>query len=403
MRGWLKMFNLFRKSQPATQVQPAAVTLESVLATAPANYSPPEWDAAPACILSDSPRTAQPSPQDGQRLLDTLQELAGIQATLHAARRGAIVSVYDIELQGRARLAQVAALAPDIAVRMAGASATVTAVPGAPHVRIEIAGGQREIITPQRLFTELETAPGVLPVVLGETVDGQPRIADLQAMPHLLVAGTTGSGKSVLLHCLLLSLIMRQTPEQCRLVLIDPKMLEFVDYDQSAHRYKPVITDASEALEVLQELAAEMDARYRLMSLYGARDLTAYNAVCPPSDVLPRIVVCIDEYADLIGSAASRKALEAVIQRLAQKARAAGIHLILATQRPSADVITSVIKANFPTRIAMKVPSAHDSRVIMGRAGAETLAGHGDMYFGDERLHCPFVTAEDVQIVTGWN
>lgn len=394
-----------RKPGAATHEAPdwSHITREMVEAATPANPVGFDWgDLPPASLLSHAPAQGlQDAASDGQRLIAMLATF-GARATLLSAKRGAIVTVYDLELDGTTKLAQVKALENDIAVRMGAASATVSHVPGTAICRIEIAAATRATITPRRLFEALETAPGALPVVIGETVDGLPHIVDLARLPHLLVAGTTGSGKSVLLNCILLSLLARQTPDNCRLVLIDPKMLEFKDYENLYHLYGPIITDAAAALDVLEGLCLEMDARYRLMSLYGARSLDEYNAQAVEGNKLPRIVCMVDEYADLISDKDTRKALEAAIQRIAQKARAAGIHLILATQRPSADVLTSVIKSNFPQRIAMRVPSAHDSRVILGRAGAETLAGYGDMYFGETRLHCPFVTGADIAAVTGF-
>ncbi|MFA5593237.1 MAG: DNA translocase FtsK [Micavibrio sp.] len=399
------MFFKRKKQPPVPQLNDwGHITREMVEATTPANPIVIDWgDLPPASLLSHAPAQGlQDASSDGQRLVAMLATF-GARATLKTARRGAIVTVYDLQLDGTTKLAQVKALENDIAVRMGATSATVSHVPGTNVCRIEIASANRATITPRKLFEALESAPGALPVVIGETVDGQPHIVDLTRLPHLLIAGTTGSGKSVLLNCILLSLLARQTPDECQLVLIDPKMLEFKDYEDLYHLCgKPIITDAAAALETIEGLCAEMDARYKLMSLYGARSIDEYNAQAMAGNDLPRIVCMIDEYADLISDAKTRKALESAIQRIAQKARAAGIHLILATQRPSADVLTSVIKSNFPQRIAMRVPSAHDSRVILGRAGAETLAGYGDMYFGDTRLHCPFVTSEDIAAVTGF-
>lgn len=381
------------------------ITREIVEAASPANALLFDWgNLPPASLLSHAPAQGlKDAASDGQALIAILKTF-GASATLKTARRGAIVTVYDLELDGTTKLAQVKALESDIAVRMGAASATVSHVSGTAICRIEIATATRATITPRRLFKALATAQGALPVVIGETVDGLPHIVDLTRLPHLLIAGTTGSGKSVLLNCILVSLLTRQTPDDCRLVLIDPKMLEFKDYEDLPHLQGPIITDAVAALGVLEGLCVEMDARYKLMSLYGARSLDDYNAQAVAGNKLPRIVCVIDEYADLISDAKTRKALEAAIQRIAQKARAAGIHLILATQRPSADVLTSVIKSNFPQRIAMRVPSAHDSRVILGRSGAETLAGYGDMYFNETRLHCPFVTGADIAaMVDYWN
>jgi S-DNA-T family DNA segregation ATPase FtsK/SpoIIIE len=311
----------------------------------------------------------------------------------------------------------------------------VATIPGRTVIGIELPNPKREMVSLHELIGSqaFEDQNASLPVILGKNIAGDAVIADLAPMPHLLVAGTTGSGKSVGLNAMILSLLYRLTPEQCRMIMIDPKMLELSMYDDIPHLLSPVVTDPAKAVRALKWAVEQMEDRYRQMSSLGVRSLSGFNDKVRAAkakgtplgrkvqsgwdengrpvyeeeqldyQVLPQIVVIVDELADLMMTAG--KEVEFLIQRLAQKARAAGIHLIMATQRPSVDVITGVIKANLPTRISFHVTSKIDSRTILGEQGAEQLLGKGDMLYmpggkGIVRVHGPFVSDEEVQRVT---
>jgi S-DNA-T family DNA segregation ATPase FtsK/SpoIIIE len=318
---------------------------------------------------------------------------------------------------------------------MSALSARVATIPGRSVIGIELPNPKREMVVLSELIAShaFEDQVAQLPIVLGKNISGDPVVADLAPMPHLLVAGTTGSGKSVGLNCMILSLLYRLTPEQCKMIMIDPKMLELSSYDDIPHLLAPVVTEPAKAIRALKWTVEQMEERYRMMASVGVRQLSSFNAKVRESkakgqsmgrrvqtgydpetgqpkyemeeldyEVLPQIVVIVDELADLMMTAG--KEVEFLIQRLAQKARAAGIHLIMATQRPSVDVITGVIKANLPTRISFAVTSKIDSRTILGEQGAEQLLGKGDMLYmpgGKQiaRVHGPFVSDEEVRAV----
>jgi S-DNA-T family DNA segregation ATPase FtsK/SpoIIIE len=326
-------------------------------------------------------------------------------------------------------------LAEDIARNMSALSARVSTIPGRTVMGIELPNAHREAVVFQEMvgsdaFAEQK---GALPIILGKNISGDPVIADLAPMPHLLVAGTTGSGKSVGLNCMILSLLYRMTPDQCRMIMIDPKMLELSSYDDIPHLLSPVVTEPAKAIRALKWAVEQMEERYRMMSSLGVRNLANFNEKVRGAkakgaplgrkvqigydpmtgqpqyeeeslayEPMPQIVIIVDELADLMMTAG--KEVEFLIQRLAQKARAAGIHLIMATQRPSVDVITGVIKANLPTRISFHVTSKIDSRTILGEQGAEQLLGKGDMLYmaGGRhltRIHGPFVSDDEVRRV----
>jgi S-DNA-T family DNA segregation ATPase FtsK/SpoIIIE len=327
------------------------------------------------------------------------------------------------------------ALADDIARNMSALSARVATIPGRTVIGIELPNAKRESVVLRELveseaFADQQAA---LPIILGKNISGEPIIADLAPMPHLLIAGTTGSGKSVGLNCMILSLLYRMTPDDLRLIMIDPKMLELSTYDDIPHLLSPVVTEPAKAIRALKWAVEQMEDRYRMMASISVRNLANYNEKVRAAKAkgkplgrrvqigynpengqpiyeeeqldyqpLPQIVVVVDELADLMMTAG--KEVEFLIQRLAQKARAAGIHLILATQRPSVDVITGVIKANLPTRISFFVTSKIDSRTILGEQGAEQLLGKGDMLYmaggkGLTRVHGPFVSDDEVRAV----
>jgi S-DNA-T family DNA segregation ATPase FtsK/SpoIIIE len=369
------------------------------------------------------------------RLLESVLEDFSVKGEIVEVRPGPVVTMYELEPASGIKASRVIQLADDIARNMSALSARVATIPGRSVIGIELPNAKREMVTLSELIGShaFEDQVASLPLILGKNIAGDPVVADLAPMPHLLVAGTTGSGKSVGLNCMILSLLYRLTPEQCKLIMIDPKMLELSVYDDIPHLLSPVVTEPAKAVRALKWTVEQMEERYRMMASVGVRQLSSFNAKVREAkakgqtlgrrvqtgydpetgqpkyemeeldfDVLPQIVVVVDELADLMMTAG--KEVEFLIQRLAQKARAAGIHLIMATQRPSVDVITGVIKANLPTRISFSVTSKIDSRTILGEQGAEQLLGKGDMLYmpgGKQivRVHGPFVTDEEVRAV----
>ena len=369
------------------------------------------------------------------RLLESVLEDFSVKGEIVEVRPGPVVTMYELEPASGIKASRVIQLADDIARNMSALSARVATIPGRSVIGIELPNAKREMV----MLSELVASPAFedqvaqLPIILGKNIAGDPVVADLAPMPHLLVAGTTGSGKSVGLNCMILSLLYRLTPEQCKMILIDPKMLELSTYEDIPHLLAPVVTEPAKAIRALKWTVEQMEERYRMMASVGVRQLSSFNAKVREAkmkgqplgrrvqtgydpetgqpryemeeleyEVLPQIVVVVDELADLMMTAG--KEVEFLIQRLAQKARAAGIHLIMATQRPSVDVITGVIKANLPTRISFAVTSKIDSRTILGEQGAEQLLGKGDMLYmpgGKQiaRVHGPFVTDEEVRAV----
>jgi S-DNA-T family DNA segregation ATPase FtsK/SpoIIIE len=369
------------------------------------------------------------------RLLESVLEDFHVRGDIVEVRPGPVVTMYELEPASGIKASRVIQLADDIARNMSALSARVATVPGRSVIGIELPNPKREGVSLSELIGSqaFEDQNMALPLILGKNIAGDPVIADLAPMPHLLVAGTTGSGKSVGLNCMILSLLYRYGPDKCKLILIDPKMLELSMYDDIPHLLAPVVTEAGKAIRALKWTVEQMEERYRMMANLGVRALPSFNAKVREAkakgaklgrrvqtgydadtgqpvyetehleyEVLPQIVVIIDELADLMMTAG--KEVEFLVQRLAQKARAAGIHLIMATQRPSVDVITGVIKANLPTRISFQVTSKIDSRTILGEQGAEQLLGKGDMLYmpgGKQiiRVHGPFVSDEEVRAV----
>jgi S-DNA-T family DNA segregation ATPase FtsK/SpoIIIE len=369
------------------------------------------------------------------RLLESVLEDFNVRGDIVEVRPGPVVTMYELEPASGIKASRVIALADDIARNMSALSARVATIPGRNVIGIELPNPKRESVSLSELVGSqaFEDHNMALPLILGKNIAGDPVIADLAPMPHLLVAGTTGSGKSVGLNCMILSLLYRYGPDDCKLILIDPKMLELSIYDGIPHLLAPVVTEPGKAIRALKWTVEQMEERYRMMANLGVRALPSFNAKVREAkakgsklgrrvqtgydadngqpiyeveqleyEVLPQIVVVADELADLMMTAG--KEVEFLIQRLAQKARAAGIHLIMATQRPSVDVITGVIKANLPTRISFQVTSKIDSRTILGEQGAEQLLGKGDMLYmpgGKQimRVHGPFVSDEEVRAV----
>jgi len=375
--------------------------------------------------------------RNAQRLKQVLSDFR-IQGEIEDVRDGPIVTRYGLNPAPGTKSQRVIALADDIARSMAALAVRVAVVPGQNVIGIELPNQDRETVLLRHIFDHPDwlANQGNLPLALGKDIAGGPIIADLARMPHLLVAGTTGSGKSVGINGMILSLLYRYTPDECRLIMIDPKMLELSVYDGVPHLLTPVVTDPSKAIMALKWAVREMESRYRNMAKMGVRNIDGYNERLAEArskgevmtrrvqtgfdletgrpvfeeDVfdlapLPFIVVVIDEVADLMMVAG--KEIESAVQRLAQMARAAGIHVIMATQRPSVDVITGTIKANFPTRISFQVTSRIDSRTILGEQGAEQLLGRGDMLFMEGggrvvRIHGPFVDDREVEDVANF-
>ncbi|SMC73919.1 DNA translocase FtsK 4TM domain-containing protein [Novosphingobium sp. B1] len=369
------------------------------------------------------------------RLLENVLDDFNVKGEITAVRTGPVVTMYELEPAPGIKASRVIGLADDVARNMSAISARVSSIPGRTVMGIELPNAIRDMVSFRELIgcEKFANSKALLPIILGKDIAGEPIVADLATMPHLLVAGTTGSGKSVGLNCILLSLLYRLTPAQCRLILVDPKVLELKSYDDIPHLLSPVVTEPAKAVRALKWAVEEMERRYRQMSSIGVRNISGFNEKVRAAQakgkplgrriqvgfdpdtgeelfeeqqldyqVLPQIVVIVDELADLMVTVG--KEIEVLIQRLSQKSRAAGIHLIMATQRPSVDVITGVIKANLPTRISFAVTSRIDSRTILGEQGAEQLLGKGDMLYKPntdpiKRVHGPFVSDEEVEKV----
>ena len=373
--------------------------------------------------------------EENARMLESVLVDYGVRGEIVSVRPGPVVTMYELEPAPGLKASRVIGLSDDIARSMSALSARVSTVPGRTVIGIELPNATREKVVLREILAAREFGDSALrlPLALGKDIGGEPIIANLAKMPHLLIAGTTGSGKSVAINTMILSLLYKLTPQECRLIMIDPKMLELSVYDGIPHLLSPVVTDPKKAVVALKWVVSEMEDRYRKMSKMGVRNIEGYNGrvrealsknemfkrtiqtgfdedtgepVFETDEfapvTLPYIVVVVDEMADLMMVAG--KEIEACIQRLAQMARASGIHLIMATQRPSVDVITGTIKANFPTRISFQVTSRIDSRTILGEQGAEQLLGMGDMLYmagGAKitRIHGPFVSDEEVEEV----
>ena len=400
----------------------------------------PAYELPPLSLLTN-PTTIQrmalsdESLEENARMLETVLDDYGVKGEIVSVRPGPVVTMYELEPAPGLKASRVIGLADDIARSMSALSARVSTVPGRTVIGIELPNVTREKVVLREILAARDFGDSNLrlPLALGKDIGGDPIVANLAKMPHLLIAGTTGSGKSVAINTMILSLLYKLTPEECRLIMIDPKMLELSVYDGIPHLLSPVVTDPKKAVVALKWVVGEMEERYRKMSKMGVRNIEGYNGrvkealakgemfkrtiqtgfdeetgdpvfeteeFAPVS--LPYIVVIVDEMADLMMVAG--KEIEACIQRLAQMARASGIHLIMATQRPSVDVITGTIKANFPTRISFQVTSKIDSRTILGEQGAEQLLGMGDMLYMAgggriSRIHGPFVSDEEVEEV----
>ncbi|MEG3181694.1 FtsK/SpoIIIE family DNA translocase [Sphingomonas sp. LT1P40] len=399
------------------------------------NYQLPSHELLKPAPKSGSTAIDKAALERNARLLESVLDDFHVKGQIVEVRPGPVVTMYELEPASGIKASRVVQLADDIARNMSAISARVATIPGRSVIGIELPNAKREPVSLRELISSetYEDMGASLPIVLGKNIAGDPVIADLAPMPHLLVAGTTGSGKSVGLNCMILSLLYRLTPDQCRMIMIDPKMLELSMYKGIPHLLADVVTDPPKAVRALKWAVEQMEERYRMMASVNVRSLSSFNdkvrqALAKGQKLgrkvqtgydpetrqpiyeeetlelapLPQIVIIVDELADLMMTAG--KEVEFLIQRLAQKARAAGIHLIMATQRPSVDVITGVIKANLPTRISFHVTSKIDSRTILGEQGAEQLLGKGDMLYmpgGKQiaRVHGPFVSDEEVMAV----
>ncbi len=329
----------------------------------------------------------------------------GVNGNIKKVSHGPVVTLNEFEPAAGIKVSKIINLSDDIARNTSSESARIATIPGSNTIGIELPNTDRENVYLSEIlnnsyFKKKETK---LPIALGKNISGAPIIGDLSAMPHLLIAGTTGSGKSVCINTIILSLLYKHTPEKCKFILIDPKMLELSTYEGIPHLLCPVITEAKKAASVLGWVVKEMESRYRLMTKEGVRNIDSYNS--KHKLPMPYIVVVVDEMSDLMLVAG--KEIENYIQKLSQMARAAGIHIIMATQRPSVDVITGTIKANFPTRISFQVTSKIDSRTILGEQGAEQLLGKGDMLYMSAanriiRIHAPFVSDTEIEKINNF-
>ncbi len=401
------------------------------------------WRFPPLSLLGVPPPRRQAGPseealQGNARMLETVLDDYGVRGRIAEIRPGPVVTLYELEPAPGTKSARVIGLADDIARSMSVTAVRIATVPGRNVIGIELPNAKRETVLLSELLGAEDWArnQGKLNIALGKDIGGSPVVVDLARMPHLLIAGTTGSGKSVAVNTMILSLLYRLSPDECRFIMIDPKMLELSVYDRIPHLLAPVVTEPAKAIGALKWTVREMERRYRSMSQLGVRNIGGYNDKVAAArlrgevltrrvqvgfdpetnkplfedqplalEPLPMIVVIIDEVADLMMVAG--KEIEAAVQRLAQMARAAGIHVVMATQRPSVDVITGTIKANFPTRISFQVTSKIDSRTILGEMGAEQLLGQGDMLYMAgggriNRVHGPFVTDQEVEDIVAF-
>ena len=329
----------------------------------------------------------------------------GVSGNIKKVSHGPVVTLNEFEPAAGVKVSKIINLSDDIARNTSSESARIATIPGSNTVGIELPNNMRENVYLSEILAnaDFKKKDIKLPIALGKNISGKPIVGDLTSMPHLLIAGTTGSGKSVCINTIILSLLYRHTPDKCKFILIDPKMLELSTYEGIPHLLCPVITEAKKAASVLGWVVKEMESRYRLMTKEGVRNIDGYNA--KHKLAMPYIVVVVDEMSDLMLVAG--KEIENYIQKLSQMARAAGIHIIMATQRPSVDVITGTIKANFPTRISFQVTSKIDSRTILGEQGAEQLLGKGDMLYMSSanrivRIHAPFVSDNEIEKINNF-
>ena len=426
-----------RQATPPPAAAPPPKATNGLLGSLVRGRAEPQWR-RPSLNMLKRPAAAKPRPELSQtvmrgnaRLLEDVLADFGIKGEVKDIRPGPVVTLYELEPSRGTKSSRVIGLAEDIARSMSVASVRAAVVPGRNAIGLELPNARREAVLLREILEAeaFKENTATLPLGFGKSISGEPVVADLARMPHLLVAGTTGSGKSVGINAMVLSLLYRHTPDDCRMLMIDPKMLELSVYNGIPHLLTPVITDPHKAVAALNWVVREMEERYKRMAALSVRNIDVFNNRIRNAkkrgeilsrtvqtgfdtsgqarfetqkmdlELLPRIVVIVDEFADLMIVAG--REVEASVQRLAQMARAAGIHLIMATQRPSVDIITGTIKANFPTRISFKVTSKIDSRTILNEQGAEQLLGQGDMLYSTGagqfvRVHGAFVSDEEV-------
>ena len=349
--------------------------------------------------------SSEKNDSNDSRFLEKILLDFGVNGKIKKVSNGPVVTLNEFEPAAGVKVSKIINLSDDIARNTSSESARISTIPGSNTIGIEIPNLSRENVYLSEILNNasFQKKDIKLPIALGKNISGVPIISDLSSMPHLLIAGTTGSGKSVCINTIILSLLYRHTPDKCKFILIDPKMLELSTYEGVPHLLCPVITQAKKAASVLGWVVKEMESRYRLMTKEGVRNIDGYNS--KHKLPMPYIVVVVDEMSDLMLVAG--KEIENYIQKLSQMARAAGIHIIMATQRPSVDVITGTIKANFPTRISFQVTSKIDSRTILGEQGAEQLLGKGDMLYMSSankiiRIHAPFVSDNEIEKINNF-
>ena len=363
----------------------------------------------PKIDILNLPKKNEREKQDNEKIDNAFLEKIlldfGVEGKIKKISHGPVVTLNEFEPAPGVKVSKIINLAEDIARNTSSESARISMIPGSNTIGIELPNLTRENVYLREIVSNSNflRKENKLPIALGKSISGVPIIGDLSSMPHLLIAGTTGSGKSVCINTIILSLIYKHKPDMCKFILIDPKMLELSTYEGIPHLLCPVITEAKRAASVLGWVVKEMESRYKLMTKEGVRNIDGYNS--KHKLPMPYIVVIVDEMSDLMHVAG--KEIESYIQKLSQMARASGIHIIMATQRPSVDVITGTIKANFPTRISFQVTSKIDSRTILGEQGAEQLLGKGDMLYMSSanriiRIHAPFVSDEEIEKVNNF-
>jgi S-DNA-T family DNA segregation ATPase FtsK/SpoIIIE len=405
---------LFPDDGAATPATRAPITQTGNVSSGPGRAPEParrEYHLPPMSLLDDlAPRTSNAGMDHAHNAAIIVSKLASFNIPSRVTRwnAGPVVTQYEVEPDPSIKVSRIEGLADDLAMALAARTIRIEApIPGRKVVGLEIPNMDFNVVAIRQILEHPETAANTSPIAfaLGRDVAGHPRAADLARMPHLLIAGATGSGKSVMVNALITSLLMRATPDDVRLILVDPKRVELADYNGMPHLYVPVITEADRAIAALKWAVGEMEMRYRKFAGASARNITSYNETrADPVDRLPYIVIIVDELADLMMR--KGQTVEDPIVRLAQKARATGIHLVLATQRPSVNVVTGLIKANFPSRIAFAMASQIDSRTILDAPGAEDLIGRGDMLFQPSDLPRPirlqgvFVADREIRAVT---
>ncbi len=377
--------------------------LETARPTRKGGYEFPSLD-----LLSLSSSSIRPSKDElltGSSLIEKKLEDFGVEGTISQVHPGPVVTMYEFEPAAGVKINRVVSLSDDLALALKAQSARVSTVPGKAAIGIEIPNRQRETVSLREILSSeaFKKNNSKLALSLGKDIFGTPVVADLSKMPHLLVAGATGSGKSVAINSMVMSILYKATPTEVKMLMVDPKVIELSVYEEIPHLISPVITSPKEAAEALKKMVIEMERRYRVLAERAARNIESYNIQAKDEEQLPYIVIVIDELADLMFTAAND--VEDSIARLAQMGRASGIHLILATQRPSVDVITGIIKANFPARISFQVSSKVDSRTILDTHGAEQLLGKGDMLLmlpgaRTIRVHGALITEEEIKTVT---